>query len=413
MDLSLKPKLRWPLDIQYIEHEGNQYALFRDPLGAAPEPAIVPLVLLPIVGRFDGNTQLTAILEEAAPKGLSSELLHQIVRSLDELLYLENEASRSREASIKADYRETAVREPALAGRIYPEDRATLTDLLDAYLKETRPCELDETSDILALAAPHIDYERGWHTYAVTAHALRRVKADVIFLFGTAHQPGASRFQMTTKDFRTPLGVLPCAKDIVKRVSAAYGETRAFADEILHKQEHSLELQLPFIQHVFRRPQPQIVPVLVNSFHEFVAGQRQPLEDEEVRVFVQAMAAEAAALSGAGKKVLLFGGVDLAHVGLQFGDKERVGVKGLEALEFEDRRLIETLLTAEPQTFFDEIIADGDKRRICGASSLYTMLAVMKELKWASRGKCLEYRQSLEERSDCIVTFASLAWVTA
>ena len=62
----------------------------------------------------------------------------------------------------------------------------------------------------------------------------------------TSHFGGESLFQLSGKDFASPLGTFPAARAVIEDLSTAYGKERSFRDEFLHKREHSLELQLPF-----------------------------------------------------------------------------------------------------------------------------------------------------------------------
>ena len=188
-------------------------------------------------------------------------------------------------------------------------------------------------------------------------------------------------------------------------------DARARRDEILHRREHSLELQLPFLLHRFGRERmPRIVPILVGSFHQYFYENRAPIEDAEILDFVATLADELKALTDSGQRALFYAGVDLAHVGLHFGDTARISDSGLPHIEARDRQLLDSILDGDEQRLFEHMAEDRDSRRICGYPSMYTMFAAMRRAGWVLRGQCLDYRQAVDPKSDCIVTFASACW---
>ena len=80
--LLLKPQLRWPLDVQHLEHDGEQLVVLSDPQLVAAEPAVFPSSLLPIVSRFDGSRSVESIVEEGREFGITAELVLSLVEQL-------------------------------------------------------------------------------------------------------------------------------------------------------------------------------------------------------------------------------------------------------------------------------------------------------------------------------------------
>ncbi len=408
------PKLRWPLETEPFEHVGIKYLVFRDPYGIAPEPALVPVPCVPIVARFDGMTSIEKIAEEGKDFGATVELVGRLADELERMNFLETADTGRRVSAMQSSFLDLAVRPAALAGSVYPDSPELLREEIRAYVGEAESTySTGGKEKIVALMAPHIDYHRGRKTYGAGYSILEALeRPDVIFLIGTSHAGGESMFQLSRKDFASPLGTLPAARDVIDDLSTRYGPERAFRDEFLHKREHSLELQLPFLAHRFADgPLPAIVPILVNSFHSFLLKGSSPLDDGETGDFIGALAEAARALRLSGKRVLFYDGVDLAHVGLHFGDEKAVGKKGLPEIEQRDRVLLDTVLAADEARLFGHMAEDLDKRRICGFPSLYTTLAALRLAGIQVEGRLVEYRQSLDPASDCIVTFASACWV--
>lgn len=413
MDLQSRPRLRVTLDIQPITAAGESYVILRDRSQVAEQPAVYPLALYPIVARFDGAQSIEEIAAEGAEYGITPALVLMLAEELESLLLLESAAVELRRVEIAKAYGERSEREAVFAGRIYPTEPEELRRVIDQHLENTRfPAGAKIPEDICALICPHIDYERGWHSYGVTFHILEKAKPpDVIFLMGTSHQAGSQPFIFTKKHFAVPGRTFSCDLEIVDALAKRYGNVRAFSEEVLHRTEHSLELQLPFVAHRFQRENsPTIVPILIGSFYDALIEGRTPREIPAIGDFIDSCAEILSNTLRSGKRVWFYGGIDLAHVGMHFGDAEKVSDRGLDALRERDHELLQCVLAGDEEGLFSHIAEDGDARRICGFPTLYTMLSVLKRAGIVPRGTLFEYRQAVDEASDCIVSFASAAW---
>jgi AmmeMemoRadiSam system protein B len=408
------PQLRWPLQIEHTELEGKKYIVLRDDQGIAPKPAIIPLPLMPIISRFDGTQSLDTIVAEAAAYGLTLEIAAQLADELHVMKFLESPEIRAELQEIERRFLENPVRPEALADVIYPSDPESLRQTISAYLAgaETGLQSPASAGELIGLICPHIDYNRGWQTYASAYSALEQNPLpDIVFLLGTSHSGGKSLFQFSKKDFRSPLGTFPAAKDIIDDFVNVLGADYCFRDEYLHKREHSLELQLPFLAYRAKGENfPRLVPILVGSFHSFLVEQHSPMESSEVADTVGVLAELIKTLRLSGSKVLLYGGVDLAHVGRYFGDVQRMSDTQLEVIRTRDQQLLEAVLASDEEKLFAHMAEDLDQRRICGFPSIYTMLAAFRRAGLRTQGHFIEYRQAVEKNSDCVVTFASACW---
>jgi hypothetical protein len=230
----------------------------------------------------------------------------------------------------------------------------------------------------------------------------------VLFILGTTHQPAQFPFVLSDKAFATPFGTLNPAKEAISTIAARYGPDRAFGFEILHKKEHSLELLLPFIGHAFCGAKaPEIVPILVGSFHQYVSEHNQPDSYPEVEMFITGLVESISALREAGKRVLIVCGIDLAHMGRSFGDPQQLTPNGLGDIEAQDQKLLNAIYAGDSTKVFDHIADDEDRRRVCGFPTLYTVLNTLEKANIAVEGTDFGYKQAAEEESDCIVTFFS------
>jgi len=105
-----------------------------------------------------------------------------------------------------------------------------------------------------------------------------------------------------------------------------------------------------------------------------------------------------------GRQICFIAGVDLAHVGKQFGDEEPVTEDFLKWVEAEDRQLVDRLARLDAAGFFNEIAKDEDKRKICGFSPLYSLIHLVDGV----HGKQLHYGQAFTPETGSAVTFTSV-----
>src|SRR5205807_10346868 len=134
-----------------------------------------------------------------------------------------------------------------------------------------------------------IDYQRGGSTYAWGfKEVFEGTSASLFVIIGTSHYSN-HRFTLTRKDFRTPLGVARTDQDYIDRLVKHFGEG-LFEDELAHLPEHSIELEVVFLQYLYENVRPiRIVPLVVGSFgYAFTAG-ASPGALEDVRRMIAAL----------------------------------------------------------------------------------------------------------------------------
>ncbi len=158
------------------------------------------------------------------------------------------------------------VRTPAVAGTFYPSHASALWEQLTAaYCHPLGPGQVPAVSPtgerrIVGLVAPHAGY---FYSGPVAAHAYAALAADgtpeVAVILGPNHHGLGPAVAISTVDgWQTPLGTLRVARDVAEALAAALPwPTRG---EIAHAREHSLEVQLPFLQGLYGDAL-QIVPI--------------------------------------------------------------------------------------------------------------------------------------------------------
>lgn len=397
-----------PLESAEGERGENQAILVQCPLGISPRPLLLVPAVGPLLSVFDGERSVEEIVAHFAPQGLQRATLDELIALLDAHLFLAGPRFFAAERESIEGFRALSVRPAALAGSAYPGSEVDLRSLVDGLLVE--PSAQLKSGELRCLVAPHIDYRRGGQCYGQIYPYLADCDADTFILIGTSHQYSRQMFHLSAKDFESPLGVLPCDSSFVARVAARFGAERAFRDEYLHRREHSLELQLPFIARV--RPGARIVPILVGSFHEAIESGRELERFDEYTAFVGACAEAIQHERQEGRRVCFIAGVDMAHVGRHFGDESALTPEFMQVIAERDRRYLQAIQSHDIGALFAHVAEDRDARRICGFPTMYTVLDILKKLGDRVSCEVTHYDQAVDYQSDCAVTFAGLALVT-
>jgi AmmeMemoRadiSam system protein B len=201
------------------------------------------------------------------------------------------------------------LREPAVAGSFYPDDPAVLRAVVEAFLEKAPESPADVS--LKAVIAPHAGYIYSGETAAraYAAVAARAKQITRVVLLGPAHYVAfAGIAAPTATAFETPLGSLAVDRQALHAVADL--PQFVLGDEP-HRPEHSLEVQLPFVQTVLNAV--EIVPLLV--------GRARPAEVAEV----------IARLWG-GEETLVVISSDLSHY-LDYGTARRRDAETAAAIE--------------------------------------------------------------------------------
>jgi hypothetical protein len=185
------------------------------------------------------------------------------------------------------------VRKAAVAGTWYPGSPAEIRAEVESYLALVPPPP--PPGRLVGLISPHAGLV---YSGAVAAHgyALLRGKSDLTaVLVGPSHRVLFEGLALVARGaFETPLGRVPIDEELADRLLEAHSLVVDLAQP--HAKEHSLEMQLPFLQHLV--PGLRIVPILMG--HQ---------DREEVEALAEALTA---ALAGR-EHVLLIASSDLSH----------------------------------------------------------------------------------------------------
>lgn len=372
----MKPRLR-PIQSFPIMHQGQPTLLLRDPLHLTERAMLISQGLAPALALMDGTRDLGELHASLLVRfGLRVSMgeLEQLVEHLDDALLLHSERFLEACGAALTHYRRAPYRYPSSAGASYPSDPDELTAMLDSYYDN---CS-EKTTPFKGrgLICPHIDYERGGLVYAQVwdrmADAARA--AEVAVIFGTDHNGDEGALTLTYQNYATPYGILPTATDVVDAVADAIGPELAFAEELHHISEHSIELAAVWLHHVRDRQPLALVPILCGSFHHFINTPFEPANDS---TFAQAIKALTTALDG--RPMLVVAAADLAHVGPAFGDAMAVDFTGRARLAAADDNLIQSICAGDAEAFYRQIEAEKDRRNVCGLAPIYLALRLLGE----------------------------------
>lgn len=368
------PKLR-AVDPRPIVHAGQPAILLRDPLRLTEGGIVIPQQLAPLLALCDGTRDASGLRASLVVRfGLHVGLavVEQFVATLDEALLLDNEHfAQAREQALAA-YRQAPFRPLVLAGQSYPTDADTLRRLLDDYL-----AAVDEKRHPSAtgrgLLSPHIDYTRGGPVYAaVWKRATDAVQAaDLVVLLGTDHYGADGHLTLTRQHYSTPFGVLPTARDVVDTLAQAIGQDAAFADELHHRSEHSIELAAVWLHHLRAGRPCKLVPILCGSFGHFIQDEADLKRDPAINALVDTLRGTIA-----GRQALVVASADLSHVGPAFGGTA-LNLVTRARLQATDDQLIERICAGDAGGFFAAIRRDGDRHNVCGLPPIYVALRIL------------------------------------
>jgi len=399
------PALRADIDLVTARLEGRDVILVRDTLGIVPPNAALSGEVAPYLPLFNGSSTIvdlqTVMMRRHGGSLVFRSDAERIVAELSRLGVLQTEAVLREKEKIVREFTESPEREAILAGSSYPADPGTLSALLDRILAHPASPADPLPAPPCALAAPHIDLRVSERTYAAAYRAIRGLSPSAILLLGTGHALGESRYSVSGKTFKTPLGRVPADREAAARIRAAAGGALA-PDDFVHRNEHSLEFQLLFLQRLFPMTEVPVLPVLCGQMEDLFGALRSPLEAPGIASFVEAVAAW---LSEPPEGKLVVAGVDLSHVGPKFGDLH-TGRELEPAFRAYDREVLDALAAGDASAFFLAGARTRNRHRICGFSALWTLLAVLPGV----RGTVLDYDAWHEEPTRSAVSFAAVAF---
>ena len=262
-------------------------------------------------------------------------------------------------------------RRPAVAGRFYPARPQELTRDLERYLERTTPPQ-----QAIGCVVPHAGIMYSGH---VAGAVYARLKPASSYIILCPNHTGAGRplAIMSTGDWETPLGNVPidsALAEALKRACPALEE-----DDEAHRFEHSLEVQLPFLQHL--QEDFRFVPIAIG------VGRYEPL--------AELGRALARVVEAAGSRPLLVASSDLNHY-----EPDAVN-------RVKDRQAIDQILALDPRGLYDTV--HRERISMCGFGPTVAVLTAAREL-GARQAELVRYATSGDITGDrsAVVGYAGI-----
>ena len=186
---------------------------------------------------------------------------------------------------------EETTRPPAVAGAFYPGSPIQLRKAIASYYEQVP--DMEPAGKILAAVAPHAGYVYSGGVAACTHKSLSSIEFDTIVIIGHDIGRDAVAFVCPVDYFQTPLGKMPVDREMMQKIQAFHPGIRA--DRTVHSREHTIEVQLPFLQ--VRDKPCKIIPILFGN---------PTLENSRIL-------ADAILASAANKNVFVLASADLSH----------------------------------------------------------------------------------------------------
>lgn len=252
-------------------------------------------------------------------------------------------------------------RKPVVAGQFYSgSSEGCLAEIIQCLADG--PCVAKLPAKISGGIVPHAGWTFSGDLAGSVFSAIREVdgEVDTFVIFGAVHRYiGGDAAVYDRGSWLTPLGEIEIDEELAGRIVAG---SLAVSDLESHRSEHSIEVQVPFIQHMFSGA--KIVPVMVPPVVGAVELGRQIGEIVSAAV---------------GKKIVCIASTDLTHYGPRYGFcPAGVGADGIKwARDVNDAEFIELALKMKAQKL---LVTAEENTSACGPGAAAALVAAMKEL---------------------------------
>lgn len=254
------------------------------------------------------------------------------------------------------------IRKPSVAGQFYPSGRDRLREMIQSLIDPGA-----DPQKAVALVAPHAGY-----VYSGSVAGAVFSSAEIpgtCVIIGPSHRGIDALFAIQARgSWLTPLGESPIDQALAARIAS--GCPLVEEDDAAHLAEHSLEVELPFIQYF--RPDAAIVPIAVSHLAAYA----------DLETLGQALAQ---AVRDGGREVLIVASTDMSHYVSQ------------KTAEKKDQAAVRKVLALDPAGLFETVVAEGIS--MCGFQPTTAALVAARGL-GASKAELIRYQTSGDASGD-------------
>jgi MEMO1 family protein len=250
---------------------------------------------------------------------------------------------------------------PAAAGRFYPGDAESLRLTIQELTGEIPA----EKKKVLAAVSPHAGYV---YSGAVAAETLGGIEIpETVILLGPNHTGKGAPVGLSTITWDMPMGEVPVDHNFIEALLAETDYIEK--DELAHQYEHSLEVQIPFLQ--MAQPNLSIVPISISHV--------------SYQLLDEIGLALAEVIKRVGKEVLLVASSDMTHY------------EPRDAAEKKDHYVLKKLADMDPNMLYRSVT--GHHISMCGIMPVTIALITALEL-GATKTELIRYTDSGETTGD-------------
>ena len=245
------------------------------------------------------------------------------------------------------------MRKPVVSGKFYPAEKAELIEEIKGFVKK------NPNNKVIAGIVPHAGYTFSGKCAGKVYGLLP--EAQTYVMAGTNHTGLGKEISISLEDFETPLGIVKNDMQLGKEILQELGLQE---DSQAHKYEHSIEVQLPFLQQ--SQKDFKIVPIILADYNL-----------EICKKLAKAIFKSSRKLK---RKVILLASSDFTHSGPSYGAMIDMKI---------DKDAINKILKLDSKGFLDI----ANKTTICGAGAICTVIEFSK-FKGAKKAELINYYDS-------------------
>jgi len=268
--------------------------------------------------------------------------------------------------------------QPVVAGRFYPGSKDALAKEVDDYIEKADMKPI--SGEVFGVISPHAGYIFSAPVAGYSFKSVKGKKYDAVVVLGVSHQIPGDVGILKYKFYRTPLGEVKIDSDLVEKISQAAPWISTTSELFDH--EHSMEVQLPFIQRAL--PDTPVVMICIGSFNGRRAKDLAEILDKTL----------------ANKKILVVASSDMSHYH-GYDQARQMDLEGLKLVEAGNIEVLAKAVVSRQVEF-------------CGIMPILTLMELHK-LRGGKKIQVLKYLNSGDTAGDKsrVVGYGSVAFLDA